>query len=145
MTTGDLAGRLHFATIHLQRRLRRADDALEVSPAELSAIATLVRRGPMTLSELAAAEQVRPPTVTRLVQRLEAGGYVIREPAPNDGRVSIVRHTSRAWTTLEAAAAGRARALAGPLASLTPDDLATLERAAALLERLATEQAETIS
>lgn len=132
-----LATRLHFAAIHLLRTLRRADEALDLSPAELSAVATLVTNGPMTLTKLAEAEQVRPPTITRLTQRLEADGYLIREASPVDGRVSLVRHTTKGWTTLEAAAAGRAAALSDALDQMDQDDLATLQRAAPLLERLA--------
>lgn len=137
-----LATRLHFAAIHLLRRLRHADDDLGLRAADLSALTTLVNHGAMTLGELAAAEQVRPPTVSRLVQRLEADGYVVRRRSTEDGRVTRVRHTTKGWTTLEQAAAGRATALADALDDLDPDDVATLERGVELIEALARHDTE---
>src|SRR6476661_10655355 len=88
---GDLAAstaiRLHSAAIHLLRRLRREDDASGLSAPRLSALSVVVFGGPLTLGALAAAEQVRPPTMTRIVSALEAAGLVQREPGPRDGRV----------------------------------------------------------
>lgn len=131
-----LATRLHFAAIHLLRSLRAADEGSELSTAQLSAIATLVNRGEMTMSELAAAEQVRPPTMTRLVQSLEASGHVLREPSENDARVSRVRHATRGWVALQEAAADRTKGLARRLADLDKSEIATLEGAVALLEQM---------
>lgn len=132
-----LATRLHFAAIHLVRRLRPEAEGGGPSPAQLSVLSTLVREGPQTLTQLAAAEQVRPPTMTRLVQRLEADAYVLREPAPDDGRAVRVRHTSRGWFALEAAAERRAARLAEALDDLDDEALEVLERAVGVLERVA--------
>src|SRR5215472_14325726 len=77
-TTHDLADRLHSAAIHLLRRLRREDDASGLPAPQLSALSVIVFAGPVTLGELAAAEQVRPPTITRLVDKLEAAGLAER-------------------------------------------------------------------
>ena len=77
-----VADRLHSAAIHLLRSLRREDDAVGLSAPRLSALSVVVFAGPITLGALAAAEQVRPPTMTRLVQALEAEGLVERLAAP---------------------------------------------------------------
>src|SRR3954467_2258933 len=80
----DLADRLHSAAIHLLRRLRRADTASGLPAPRLSALSVLVFGGPLTVSELAAAEQVRPPTMTRIIGALEAAGLAEREGDPKD-------------------------------------------------------------
>src|SRR5919199_1876113 len=80
-----VADRLHSAAIHLLRRLRKVDEASGLSAPRLSALSVLVFAGPRTLGELAAAEQVRPPTMTRLVRALERSGLVTREHDPDDG------------------------------------------------------------
>src|SRR5229473_2111765 len=74
------ADRLHSAAIHLLRRLRRQDDASGLTAPRLSALSVIVFSGPLTLGALATAEQVRPPTMTRLVAALEEAGLVVREP-----------------------------------------------------------------
>ena len=79
-----LADRLHSAAIRLLRRLRAEDAASGVSAPRLSALSVLVFAGPRTLGELAAAEQVRPPTMTRLVTALEAQGLLARTGDPAD-------------------------------------------------------------
>ena len=90
----EVADRLHSAAIHLLRWLRREDEAAGLSPARLSALSVVVFGGPLPIGELARAEQVRPPTMTRLVQALERDGLVAREPDPADGRVTRVRATA---------------------------------------------------
>src|SRR3954462_3251460 len=77
--TARLADRLHSAAIHLLRRLRREDDASGLPAPQLSALSVIVFGGPITLGALAAAEQVRPPTITRVVATLEESGLVVRE------------------------------------------------------------------
>ncbi len=138
----DLATRLYFAAIHLIRKLRAEDDKIGLSPAQLSAISTLVSRGEMTLSEFAEAHGVRPPTITRLVQRLEADGYVIREGSPSDRRVATVRHTSKAWTMLERGASKRAAALSEAMRALSAEETDTLEHAVEIMERIGRERIE---
>src|SRR5437763_14618229 len=87
----DLADRLHSAAIHLLRRVRRADDASGLPAPQLSALSVIVFGGPITLGALAAAEQVRPPTITKLVATLENAGLVEREVDAEDRRVVRVR------------------------------------------------------
>src|SRR2546427_11641056 len=79
------ADQLHSAAIHLLRRLRVRDRESGIGPAQLSALSVLVFGGPRSLGELAAAEQVRPPTMSRIVTGLERAGLV-RRHATEDGR-----------------------------------------------------------
>src|SRR5881628_3572829 len=88
----DLADRLHSASIHLLRRLRRTDPLTGVSAAQLSALSVLMS-GPRTIGELASAEQVQPPTISRLIRQMEAEGLVQRERDPADQRVVWVGST----------------------------------------------------
>src|SRR5256885_14525143 len=88
----NVADRLHSAAIHLLRRARRTDPLTGVSPAQLSALSVLMS-GTKTLGELAAAEQVRPPTMSRLVKEMERAGVARRSSDPRDGRVVRVRAT----------------------------------------------------
>jgi DNA-binding MarR family transcriptional regulator len=74
-----LADQLHSAAIHLLRQLRKEDDASGLSAPRLSALSVVVFGGPITLGALARAEQVKPPTMTRLVDALEKDGYVKRD------------------------------------------------------------------
>jgi DNA-binding MarR family transcriptional regulator len=131
-----VADRLHSASIHLLRHLRREDDALGVSAPLLSALSVLVFGGARTLGELAAAEQVRPPSMTRTVRRLEEAGLAVREPDPADGRVARVRATPEGERVLREGRARRVAALAARLHGASAEELAALERAASVLERV---------
>jgi DNA-binding MarR family transcriptional regulator len=130
------ADRLHSAAIHLLRWLRREDAPSGLSAPRLSALSVVVMGGPLTLGALAAAEQVRPPTMSRLVDALEAEGLVVREPDPDDGRATRVRATPHGARLLAQGRARRVRRLAAALDALPPADRATLARAAELLEGL---------
>jgi DNA-binding MarR family transcriptional regulator len=132
-----VADRLHSAAIHLLRRLRGEDVASGLTAPRLSALSVIVFGGPLTLGALAAAEQVRPPTMTRLVGALERAGLVTREPDPADGRQVLLRATSTGRRLLEEGRLRRTASLARQVAALPPSDLAALARAADLLERLA--------
>jgi DNA-binding MarR family transcriptional regulator len=133
----EAADRLHSASIHLLRWLRREDERAGLSGPRLSALSVVVFAGPVTLGELAAAEQVRPPTMTRLVNALEADGLVVREADARDGRVTRLRATAAGRRLLTEGRARRVAALARELAPLGADEQATLRRAAELIERLA--------
>src|SRR5688500_6837692 len=132
----DVADRLHSAAIHLLRRVRVQDAASGVSGPRLSALSVLVFGGPRTVSGLAAAEQVRVPTMTRLVQGLQRAGLVTCEADPSDRRRVNVRATARGARLLRAARARRVGALARQLAALPAADLDCFDRAASLLESL---------
>src|SRR5919204_2378557 len=99
----EAADRLHSASIHVLRRVAREDAASGLSAARLSALSVLVFAGPRTLGELAAAERVRPPTMTSIVRGLEGAGLVRREPDPDDGRVTRVRATAKGERILQRA------------------------------------------
>ncbi len=137
----DVAQRLHSVAIHLLRRLRREDEVLGISAARLSALSVVGFGGPRTLGELAAAEQVRPPTMTRIVAALERAGLVERVRDAADGRVTRIAATQRGRALLEEGRGRRTGRLATRLRTLPPADLATLERASALLEALLHEEA----
>ena len=133
-----IANRLHSAAIHLLRRLRAEDAAAGLSSPRLSALSVIVfSERPPTVGELAEAEQVRPPTISRLVKDLEAGRLVERLPDPDDGRVQRIRATGEGRRLLREGRARRVAALARDLEDLAPGDLATLDSATDLLERLA--------
>lgn len=135
-----LADRLHSAAIHLLRRLRRQDESTGLRAPQLSALSVIVFAGPLTLGELAEAEQVRPPTITRLVSALEREGLVERESDPQDRRVVRVRATARGVRLLEEGRRRRVASLAERLRTLTPAERAALEKATAILERLLRER-----
>lgn len=132
----EVADRLHSAAVHLLRRVRREDEASGLSAARLSALSVLVFGGPTTVGQLAAAEQVRSPTMTSLVQELEADGLVRRTASRTDGRVVEVRATPKGRRILQAARRRRVASLGGLLTSLDGEQLAVLDEAASLLERV---------
>src|SRR5690242_19842357 len=131
-----VADRLHSAAIHLLRMVRREDQALGVGPAKLSALSVLVFGGPRSIGALARAEQVRLPTMSRLVSGLERDGLATRTPDPEDGRASRVHPTARGRSVLRQGRARRVATLARRLARLPEADRALLARAADLIEGL---------
>ena len=136
-TAEDLAQRLHAAAIHLLRRLRAEDDASGLTAPRLSALSVLVFGGPRSIGELAAAEQVRPPTISRLVRELERDGLVRREADTGDARVQRIHATGAGKALLAAGRARRVARLAASLAALPAADRRLLAQAAPLLEALA--------
>src|SRR5215218_775742 len=134
--TIEIADRLHSAAIHLLRRLRREDDASGLPAPQLSALSVIVFGGPITLGALAAAEQVRPPTITKLVATLEAAGLVERQADDADRRIVRVKATARGARLLQDGRKRRVAALAASLASLPVADRAKLARALPVLEKV---------
>jgi DNA-binding MarR family transcriptional regulator len=133
----DLADRLHSAAIHLLRRLRREDDASGLPAPQLSSLSVIVFGGPLTLGELARAEQVRPPTISKLIVALERLGLVEREVDAADRRVVRVRATARGTKVLQEGRQRRVAALVSSLGALSVRDRALLARALPVLERIA--------
>lgn len=131
-----LADRMHSAAVHLLRQLRREDGAAGLSAPRLSALSVVVFGGARTVGQLAEAEQVRPPTMTRLVQALERDGLVRRASDPRDGRVVRIHETARGRRLLLAGRERRVAALAGRLAELGRPELEVLDEATSILERL---------
>ena len=131
-----VADRLHSAAIHLLRWLRREDTASGVSTAQFSALSVLVFSGPQTLGQLAAAEQVSPPTMSRLVDNLERNNLAVRERDEADRRVVRVRATETGQRLLAEGRHRRVAVLAGKLDRLASEDLATVDRAVLLIADL---------
>lgn len=131
-----IADRLHSAAIHLLRRLRQEDDRTGISAARLSALSVAVFAGPVTMGQLAAAEQVAPPTMTRMVSAMEREGLVSREGDPHDGRIAWIRATPKGTRILHAARRRRVASLAASLAKLRTSELQLVARAAGIVERL---------
>lgn len=132
-----IADQVHSAAIHVLRHVRRQDEALGVGPAGLSALSVLVFVGPRSLKTLAAAEQVKPPTMSRIVTGLERDGFATRVPDPADGRGVVVQATPKGRRVLLTGRRRRVAALARHFADLTNEELDRLRQAAELLERVA--------
>lgn len=130
-----VADRLHSAAIHLLRQLRVKDTASGVGPARLSALSVLVFGGPCSLKQLADAEQVRPPTMTRIVQGLEREGLARRE-ATSDRRQSRIVATPRGVKVLQAGRKRRVEFLESKLKSLSPAEIEQLDRSLDLVQRI---------
>ncbi len=131
-----LARELNSVAIHLVRRLRRSDEALGVRSSRLSALSVLVFGGPCTLGELAAAEQVTAPSMSRTVAALEDGGLVARRSDPHDGRAVRLEATLRGRRLMHRGRALREQRLVRELAGRDERDLRALERATAILREL---------
>ena len=117
----DTADRLHSAAIHLLRRLRVRDRESGVGPAQLSALSVLVFGGPRSLGELANAEQVRPPTMSRIVASLERASMVKRRKT-EDGRRVRLEATAKGTKILQAGRKRRVESLATALLAFTDSE-----------------------
>jgi DNA-binding MarR family transcriptional regulator len=131
-----LADQLHSAAIHLLRQLRKEDDASGVSAPRLSALSVVVFGGPLTLGELARAEQVKPPTMTRIVTGLEKEGLVKRKGDPRDRRLTRIEATSKGQKVLAAGRTRRVKKLASAVGRMERKELAELRRGAELLREV---------
>ncbi len=131
-----LATRLHSAAIRLLRMLRREDESSGLSAPRLSALSVVVFSGPISLAELAAAEQVRPPTMTRLVEALVQDGLVTRTTDVHDRRVVRISATESGKEVLEAGRRRRVEALTRRLGGLADSERRALLRGVELLERV---------
>ena len=130
----EVADRLHSAAIHLLRRVRQKDVASGIGAAQLSTLSVLVFAGAKTLGELARAEQVRPPTMTRIVLALEQEGLARRVADVHDRRVARIHATPRGVEVLQKGRSRRIHYIAELLQDLPPQDLKLLGQAAELLE-----------
>ncbi len=134
MNRRDVADRLHSAAIHLLRTVRKTDTAIGISPARLSALSVLVFGGPRSLRELAEAEQVTAPTMSRIVAGLESEGFLSRRADRHDQRAIQLRATAKGKAILERGRRLRIESLVKLLRSASKDELATLSQAARLIE-----------
>jgi DNA-binding MarR family transcriptional regulator len=131
----ELASQLRFAVMRLSRRLRQHAPE-DVTPSQLSALSVIVRDGRLTLRQLAEAERVQPPTITRIVDLLEQKGLATRVPSEEDRRVAYVDVTPAGRTLVESIRRRRDAYLAQRLRTFSADERALLARASELLERL---------
>jgi DNA-binding MarR family transcriptional regulator len=131
-----VADRVHSAAIHLLRRLRKQDDAMGLSAARASALSVLVFGGRVTIGQLAQAEQVSAPTMTRLIVGMERDALVRRESDPADGRTVWLQATAKGARILQEGRRRRVAALAAEIDRLPELDRQTLASAADILERL---------
>ena len=134
-TESDLADRLRLVVTRLARRLRQQSGVGE-SPTQLSALATVERRGSITLGALAEAERVKPPTMTAAVTRLEADGLLARQVDESDRRIVRVTITPTGRKLLARNRSRKTAELERRLVRLSPEDRRTLDRAVAVLDRL---------
>jgi DNA-binding MarR family transcriptional regulator len=136
-TATGLAHALRPRVMRLARRLRQMqDDSLGLNSNQLSAMSVLLNSGDQLMGELAAQERVQPPSMTRIVNSLEAGGYVARRPDPRDHRQCLVTLTESGRQVLLANRRRRDEWLAVRIAELGPADREVLRHAVRVLERL---------
>jgi DNA-binding MarR family transcriptional regulator len=136
LSNADLADKLHSAAIHLLRGVRREDAAAGLPPAQLSALSVVVFGGPLSVGALAAAEQVRSPTMTRIVTSLETARLVTRAPHPSDARSTLVNATDAGRELLHSGRRRRVSVLEARIRELSPSEREALERALGALERV---------
>lgn len=132
----ELADQLHSAAIHLLRQLRKEDDASGLSAPRLSALSVVVFGGPLTLGQLACAEQVKPPTMTKLVTGLEQDGLVRRVPDPGDKRLIRIVATAKGERILREGRARRVKSLTDAVEELQERELAQLDRGIKVFRKL---------
>jgi DNA-binding MarR family transcriptional regulator len=131
-----IADQLHSAAIHLLRKLRKEDEGSGLNAPRLSALSVIVFGGPITLGDLAAAEQVRPPTMTRIVNALEEQGLVLKKQNTNDGRSTLLSATPAGKKLLMEGRARRVQALAKQITALSHKQRAALQEAAEILKEV---------
>lgn len=136
-TQAGLASTLRIAVMRSARRLRHEREDTSLTLNQLSALGTLARLGPVTLGDLAAAERVQPPSMTRIVSALEQNGLAVREPDADDRRLVIVRLTEAGKALLVADRRRRDAWLTKRLRELSPDEVEALRKAVPVLEKLA--------
>lgn len=132
----EMATRLHSAAIRLLRMLRREDEGSGISAPRLSALSVVVFGGPLSLADLAAAEQVRPPTMSRIVDALVVANLVTRTTDVDDRRMVRIEATAEGVRLLEEGRERRVRALTARLQQLADSERRALGRAVELIERI---------
>ena len=138
ISTTELAHRLRPAVARMARRMRQEAGG-ELSASQSAALTTIDCHGPLTPSEVAARERIQRPTATRILARLEEEGLIARTPDPADRRSSLVATTPVGAALLLERRARRDAWMAARLDTLSSEDLATLDRAAGILERMLAE------
>jgi len=132
----EVADRLHSTAIHLLRLVRAQDAATGVGPARLSALSVIIFAGPISLNDLAKAEQVRPPTMSRIVDALEAAGLARRRLNEQDRRGVSIQATPKGTAVLRQGRKRRVKFLAGHLARMSAAELSHLERSLQAIQKI---------
>ena len=135
LDTTELASRLRLGITRLARKLRQEAEP-GITPSQLASLATIERAGRMTIGELSAIEQVQPPTMTKIVAALVDGDLVAREADAEDRRVAWLRVTAEGAKLLQRSRMRKEAFLAKRLHGLEPRELAVLDEATGILERL---------
>ena len=135
----EIAERLHSAAVHLLRAVRREDESGSLSGPRLSALSVIVFAGAVTLGDLAAAEQVRPPTMTRIVKALEQRGLVVRKQNAEDGRSIYILATTSGKRELLLGRKRRIQALVREIDKLPGTEQSLLGSAAQILTKVVAE------
>ncbi len=135
----DEAVRLRLAITRTARRLRQSAGS-DLGMSATASLATIDRLGPMTPSELAEVEGIQRPTATRILARLEEQDLVDRAPDPSDGRCSLISATTSGRLLLRQLRRRKDAYLVRRLRDLPDRDVATLRRAASILERMLEEE-----
>ena len=130
-----LAAHLRLAVTRTARRLRQEAGG-GLTPSQTAALATIHRHGPLTPSELADRERIKRPSATRLVANLEGEGLVTKTPDPDDRRSCLIAISGEGDRLLREIRTQKDAYLAERLRKLSPEDRATLRRAAEILESL---------
>lgn len=136
ITGAQLAAALRDSITRLNRRLRQARPIGDLTITQLSALTSLELNGALTPRELADIERVQPPTLTKIVAKLEERGLIQRTPHPTDGRQVILAATESGRAVIVEHRRARDEWLARQLAALTPDERETLGKAAEILGRI---------
>ena len=131
----EVADRIHSTAIHLLRQVRKQDAAAGIGPAQLSALSVLVFGGPITLGKLAEAEQVKAPTMSRIVTGLERSRLAEREADEKDSRLVQVRATAKGARLLHEGRRRRIEYLARNLDFLSAREIEVLKAAVEVLQR----------
>lgn len=132
----DMASGLHSAAIRLLRMVRREDKHSGISPPRLSALSVLVFGGPLSLADLAAAEEVKAPTMSRIVEGLVRDGLATREADPDNRRKVRIAATEEGRRRLERGRELRVRALRERLRQLADSEQRALARGVEVLVRV---------
>ena len=133
--TEELADRLHSTAIHLLRQVRVQDVASGLAPARLSALSVLVFGGAMSLNDLARAEQVRPPTMSRIVDALESANLIRRTVNPQDRRAVVLEATEKGAAILWQGRKRRVKFLAKHLSRLSEQERKQIEAAIKAIQK----------
>jgi DNA-binding MarR family transcriptional regulator len=137
VSSAQLASLLRDAITRLNRRVRQSRPVGDLTVTQISALTSLSLGGALTPRELADAERVQPPTMTKIVAKLEDRGLVRRTPHPTDGRQVVLAPTEQGTAVLGQHERARDEWLARRLAELSPEERETLLEAAEILQKVA--------